>query len=93
MIVNVTQCEIGAVASDIYETGRALAAVGIVGGGDMTTEVSTAGVSQAEKVGVESRRVYLACSARWPSCRTFSPSRTFRLRRSANCSRNRYGAN
>ncbi|GAA6018305.1 hypothetical protein JCM8202_001325 [Rhodotorula sphaerocarpa] len=45
VIVNVTQCEIGAVASDIYETGRALAAVGIVGGGDMTTECALAKLS------------------------------------------------
>ncbi|GAA5865695.1 hypothetical protein JCM3774_004969 [Rhodotorula dairenensis] len=42
VIVNVTQCEIGAVSSEIYETGRALAAVGIVGGGDMTTECALA---------------------------------------------------
>ncbi|KWU43556.1 asparaginase-domain-containing protein, partial [Rhodotorula sp. JG-1b] len=42
VIVNVTQCDIGAVSSDIYETGRALAAVGIVGGGDMTTECALA---------------------------------------------------
>ncbi|GAA5976764.1 hypothetical protein JCM10908_005624 [Rhodotorula pacifica] len=42
VIVNVTQCDIGAVSSEIYETGRALAAVGIVGGGDMTTECALA---------------------------------------------------
>ncbi|GAA6058789.1 hypothetical protein JCM10212_001905 [Sporobolomyces blumeae] len=42
VIVNVTQCARGRVASEIYETGRALAAVGIVGGGDMTTECALA---------------------------------------------------
>lgn len=46
VIVNVTQCEIGAVSSEIYETGRALAKVGIVGGGDMTTEVSAGGQTE-----------------------------------------------
>ncbi|GAA5948769.1 hypothetical protein JCM21900_005290 [Sporobolomyces salmonicolor] len=42
VIVNVTQCNTGSVAPDIYETGRALAAVGIVSGGDMTTECALA---------------------------------------------------
>ncbi|BGP30505.1 hypothetical protein JCM10296v2_002260 [Rhodotorula toruloides] len=45
VIVNVSQCEVGSVAPDIYETGRALAAVGIVGGGDMTTECALAKLS------------------------------------------------
>ncbi|GAA6055365.1 hypothetical protein JCM3770_001073 [Rhodotorula araucariae] len=45
VIVNVTQCPTGAVASDIYATGRALAAVGIVGGADMTTECALAKLS------------------------------------------------
>ncbi|BGP38398.1 hypothetical protein JCM10449v2_002330 [Rhodotorula kratochvilovae] len=45
VIVNVTQCTTGAVASDIYATGRALAAVGIVGGADMTTECALAKLS------------------------------------------------
>lgn len=39
VIVNVTQCTKGTVSSEIYETGRALAAVGIISGRDMTTEV------------------------------------------------------
>ncbi|KAG0143989.1 hypothetical protein CROQUDRAFT_134634 [Cronartium quercuum f. sp. fusiforme G11] len=42
VIVNVTQCTKGTVSSDIYETGRALAEVGIVGGRDMTTECALA---------------------------------------------------
>lgn len=41
--MNVSQCTTGAVAPDIYETGRALAAVGIIGGADMTVEVSFTG--------------------------------------------------
>ncbi|GAA5976588.1 hypothetical protein JCM11641_001348 [Rhodosporidiobolus odoratus] len=45
VIVNVTQCVTGSVAPDIYETGRALAAVGVVGGGDMTTEAALAKLS------------------------------------------------
>lgn len=39
VIVNVSQCAKGTVASEIYEAGRALAAAGVVGGRDMTTEV------------------------------------------------------
>lgn len=39
VIVNVSQCATGAVAPDTYETGRILAAVGIIGGADMTVEV------------------------------------------------------
>ncbi|WAR57340.1 hypothetical protein PtB15_8B387 [Puccinia triticina] len=42
VIVNVTQCVVGTVSSDIYETGRALAEVGITGGRDMTTECALA---------------------------------------------------
>ncbi|EGF99792.1 uncharacterized protein MELLADRAFT_40047, partial [Melampsora larici-populina 98AG31] len=42
VIVNVTQCTKGTVSSDIYETGRALAANGIVSGRDMTTECALA---------------------------------------------------
>ncbi|GAA6007005.1 hypothetical protein JCM11491_001474 [Sporobolomyces phaffii] len=42
VIVNVTQCSQGRVASEIYETGRALARVGIVSGVDMTTECALA---------------------------------------------------
>ncbi|GAA5839858.1 hypothetical protein JCM11251_001234 [Rhodosporidiobolus azoricus] len=45
VLVNVSQCITGAVASDIYETGRALAAAGVVGGGDMTTEAALAKLS------------------------------------------------
>ncbi|GAA6000452.1 hypothetical protein JCM10207_008017 [Rhodosporidiobolus poonsookiae] len=45
VILNVSQCVTGSVAPDIYETGRALAAVGVVGGGDMTTEAALAKLS------------------------------------------------
>ncbi|GAA5892855.1 hypothetical protein JCM8208_004105 [Rhodotorula glutinis] len=45
VIVNVTQCAKGAVASDIYATGRALAAAGVVPGADMTTECALAKLS------------------------------------------------
>ncbi|ORY74287.1 asparaginase-domain-containing protein [Leucosporidium creatinivorum] len=45
VIVNVSQCTTGAVAPDIYETGRALAAVGITGGADMTVECALAKLS------------------------------------------------
>ncbi len=39
VVVNVTQCHGGAVSA-IYETGVALLNVGVVGGGDMTTEAA-----------------------------------------------------
>ncbi|GAA5835133.1 hypothetical protein JCM9279_007207 [Rhodotorula babjevae] len=45
VIVNVTQCAKGAVASSIYATGRALAAAGVVPGADMTTECALAKLS------------------------------------------------
>ncbi|GAA5887281.1 hypothetical protein JCM6882_002473 [Rhodosporidiobolus microsporus] len=45
VLVNVSQCVTGAVAADIYETGRALAASGVIGGGDMTTEAALAKLS------------------------------------------------
>ncbi|GAA5998416.1 uncharacterized protein JCM10292_001182 [Rhodotorula paludigena] len=45
VLVNITQCPTGAVASDIYATGRALAAAGIVSGADMTTECALAKLS------------------------------------------------
>ncbi|MBW0482057.1 hypothetical protein O181_021772 [Austropuccinia psidii MF-1] len=42
VILNVTQCAKGTVSSDLYETGRTLAEVGIIGGRDMTTECALA---------------------------------------------------
>ena len=38
VIVNVTQCMIGSVAMDIYDTGDAMLQAGIISGYDMTTE-------------------------------------------------------
>ncbi|KAK4053465.1 hypothetical protein OIV83_001632 [Microbotryomycetes sp. JL201] len=45
VIVNVSQCTTGAVAPEVYETGRALLAVGISGGADMTVECALAKLS------------------------------------------------
>ncbi|KAK4058501.1 hypothetical protein OIO90_000663 [Microbotryomycetes sp. JL221] len=45
VVVNVSQCVTGAVAPEVYETGRALLAVGIVGGADMTVECALAKLS------------------------------------------------
>lgn len=42
IILNVTQCLMGEVNMDIYETGRALKDAGVVSGGDMTTESALA---------------------------------------------------
>lgn len=38
VIVNITQCQAGGVAMDLYETGVKLRECGVVSGGDMTTE-------------------------------------------------------
>lgn len=38
VVVNVTQCMIGSVAMDIYDTGDAMVSAGVVSGYDMTTE-------------------------------------------------------
>ncbi|XP_028166059.1 uncharacterized protein LOC114356884 [Ostrinia furnacalis] len=40
IVVNITQCSTGAVASPIYETGRLLARCGVVSGYDMTPEAA-----------------------------------------------------
>ncbi len=41
-IVNVTQCSGGAVNMGQYETSRALKKIGLISGGDMTTEAALA---------------------------------------------------
>lgn len=38
VVVNITQCQKGRVAMDIYATGKQLLEAGVVGGGDMTVE-------------------------------------------------------
>lgn len=40
IILNITQCSVGTVNMGIYDTGRALGAIGVVGGGDMTFETA-----------------------------------------------------
>ena len=40
--MNVTQCQDGAVAMDLYETGRRLKQAGVVNGRDITTESALA---------------------------------------------------
>lgn len=42
VILNVSQCALGGVNMSLYETGRALETVGVVGGGDITTEAACA---------------------------------------------------
>ncbi|HUS85771.1 MAG TPA: hypothetical protein VMW76_00915 [Bacteroidales bacterium] len=38
--INITQCPKGSVMSDMYETGRRLFELGVISGGDMTTEAA-----------------------------------------------------
>lgn len=40
VIVNISQCEDGAVLPDIYATGDSLASAGVISGGDMTSEAA-----------------------------------------------------
>ena len=42
IVMNVTQCTDGAVAMDIYETGRRLKEIGVICGADSTTEAAVA---------------------------------------------------
>lgn len=42
IIVNVTQCTAGSVNMDLYDTGRELKSVGVIGGRDITTEAIVA---------------------------------------------------
>lgn len=42
VVVNVTQCAVGCVDMTLYDTGRAMLEVGVVGGYDMTTEAAVA---------------------------------------------------
>jgi L-asparaginase len=38
--LNITQCNKGAVNQGVYETGRALSDIGVIGGGDLTREAA-----------------------------------------------------
>lgn len=40
LVVNVTQCLSGKVEQALYETGRGMEAIGVIGAGDMTTEAA-----------------------------------------------------
>ena len=41
VVVNITQCDAGAVEMGLYETGNQLLKAGVVSGGDMTIECAT----------------------------------------------------
>ena len=40
VVLNITQCEGGCVAMELYETGLGLQRIGVVSGRDMTTEAA-----------------------------------------------------
>ena len=42
IVLNITQCQAGRVDMDTYSTGKSLKNIGVVGGGDSTTEAAVA---------------------------------------------------
>ena len=64
VIVNVTQCMIGAVAMDIYDTGNAMLDAGIISGYDITTESAATKMMYLFGKGFtpEQVRSYMKCS-------------------------------
>ncbi len=40
IVLNITQCPKGVIMPDLYETGRKLSEIGVINGGDMTTEAA-----------------------------------------------------
>lgn len=40
VVLNITQCAVGSVDMNLYDTGRAMLEIGVVSGGDMTTEAA-----------------------------------------------------
>jgi len=44
-ILNVTQCPVGTVEDGVYETNTSLKSIGVIGGGDITTEAALAKLS------------------------------------------------
>jgi len=45
IILNVTQCPVGIVEDGVYQTNTSIKSIGVVGGGDMTTEAALAKLS------------------------------------------------
>jgi len=45
VILNVTQCSVGIVEDGVYQTNTSIKSIGVVGGGDMTTEAALAKLS------------------------------------------------
>ncbi len=64
VIVNVTQCMIGSVAMDIYDTGEAMLDAGIICGYDITTESAATKMMYLFGAGFSSDKVkeYMQCS-------------------------------
>ncbi len=57
VIVNITQCDAGAVEMELYETGNQLLKAGVVSGGDMTVECAVAKLMFLFGLGLPSAQV------------------------------------
>ncbi len=66
ILYSVTQCAVGSVNMDLYDTGRAMKQIGVIGGGDITVEAALTKLMYLLGRGLSSDRMkeFLGCSLR-----------------------------